>query len=311
MVADNTEPVKRNKKEDDKSDVKPKEAGSTAKKPIRTEAEIERYKFWLEFTTIFSGFVCLYGAFQFQGYLHEKDNWPNPGTEGLEGPCNIPRINAQKVSQKEFLRKYAYDAPVVIEGGNENWRFKGMSRRDRMLADWGDTVVKLSSANTHSYGTKDVTLREYIETMIKPQDPNAPANETFYWFGYNDMEEWKEFFDEYKLPPYELPRHSPALSFGLAGPGSGVPFHFHGPGFAETLHGRKRWFLTPHHVQPEFNPNKTTMQWWIEDYKRIAKEIDLYECTLSPGEIIYFPDRWWHATLNLDTTVFISTFLSP
>jgi oxalate decarboxylase/phosphoglucose isomerase-like protein (cupin superfamily) len=30
-----------------------------------------------------------------------------------------------------------------------------------------------------------------------------------------------------------------------------------------------------------------------------------------PGEIIYFPDRWWHATLNIDTTVFMSTFLSP
>ncbi|KAK7798282.1 hypothetical protein U0070_005354 [Myodes glareolus] len=25
--------------------------------------------------------------------------------------------------------------------------------------------------------------------------------------------------------------------------------------------------------------------------------------------VLYFPDRWWHATLNLDTSVFISTFL--
>lgn len=28
-------------------------------------------------------------------------------------------------------------------------------------------------------------------------------------------------------------------------------------------------------------------------------------------QAIYFPDKWWHATLNLDTSVFISTFLSP
>ena len=26
-------------------------------------------------------------------------------------------------------------------------------------------------------------------------------------------------------------------------------------------------------------------------------------------QIIYFPDRWWHGTLNIDTSVFISTFL--
>ena len=28
-------------------------------------------------------------------------------------------------------------------------------------------------------------------------------------------------------------------------------------------------------------------------------------------QLIYFPDKWWHATLNIDTSVFISTFLSP
>lgn len=29
-----------------------------------------------------------------------------------------------------------------------------------------------------------------------------------------------------------------------------------------------------------------------------------------PDQVLYFPDRWWHATLNLDPSVFISTFLS-
>ena len=65
------------------------------------------------------------------------------------------------------------------------------------------------------------------------------------------MEEWESFFENYKIPPFTLPLHYPALSFGLAGPGTGVPFHFHGPGFAETIYGRKRWFLTPPDVKPE------------------------------------------------------------
>ena len=135
--------------------------------------------------------------------------------------------------------------------------------------------------------------------------------ETFYFFGDNDVVEWKELLDEYKLPPFKLPMYHAALSFGLAGPGTGVPFHFHGPGFAETIYGRKRWFLTAPDVRPEFHPNKTTLQWYFEDYPRVKKSIQLYECTLRPGEAIYFPDKWWHATLNLDTSVFISTFLSP
>ena len=33
------------------------------------------------------------------------------------------------------------------------------------------------------------------------------------------------------------------------------------------------------------------------------------ECTLNPGDLIYFPDGWHHATINLDTyTVFVSAF---
>ena len=52
--------------------------------------------------------------------------------------------------------------------------------------------------------------------------------ETFYMFGDNDYEEWADFLQEYSPPPYSLPGHTPALSFGVAGPGSGVPFHTHG-----------------------------------------------------------------------------------
>ena len=100
------------------------------------------------------------------------------------------------------------------------------------------------------------------------------------------MVEWEEFFGEYKRPPYTLPLHSAALSFGVAGPGTGVPFHFHGPGFAETLFGRKRWFLTQPDFKPEFHPNKTTLQWFLEDYERVKQESDIMECTLRPGEVI-------------------------
>ena len=63
--------------------------------------------------------------------------------------------------------------------------------------------------------------------------------ETLYHFGDNDRDSWAELFSLYRLPPYDLPRLQPVLSFGLAGPGTGVPFHIHGPTFAETIYGRK------------------------------------------------------------------------
>ncbi|VDM70413.1 unnamed protein product [Strongylus vulgaris] len=43
--------------------------------------------------------------------------------------------------------------------------------------------------------------------------------------------------------------------------GTGVPFHFHGPVFAEIIYGSKRWFLYPFEERPEFEPDHSTLEW--------------------------------------------------
>ena len=40
---------------------------------------------------------------------------------------------------------------------------------------------------------------------------------TLYYFGDNDREGWRELFDKYKFPPYEIPKLKPEISFGMAG----------------------------------------------------------------------------------------------
>lgn len=226
------------------------------------------------------------------------------------GPCNID-VRDTTLTQEDFLKLYAYDKPFIARDSSNNDLFRALTSKAALLSSYGDYNVRLSAANSYSYEKRDISFSDYCRLHIGPQNIYTPANETFYMFGDNDYEEWKDLLDEYIHPPFKIPRHHPALSFGVAGPGSGVPFHFHGPGFAEAIHGRKRWFLTKPTVKPEFHPNKTTLQWFMEDYPRVKNEVELYECTIRPGEVIYFPDKWWHATLNLDTAVFISTFLSP
>lgn len=227
------------------------------------------------------------------------------------GPCHLPIVDGAQLDNRQFLHEYAYKQPFVVRDATDNTLFRALVRRKAILEDWGHTGVTLSAANSYSYEKRHISFRTYCDDMMGPQKLDTPANETFYFFGDNDVDEWSDLFDEYKKPPYEIPLHMSALSFGLAGPGTGVPFHFHGPGFAETFYGRKRWFLTAPDVKPEFHPNKTTLQWFFDDYPRVKQQMDILECTLRPGEVIYFPDKWWHATLNLDTTVFMSTFLSP
>ena len=157
-------------------------------------------------------------------------------------------------------------------------------------------------------------LSEYMKEQIFSKTITSflsnYGNETLYFFGDNNYTEWQPLYELYKKPIYNLPNHIPALSFGVAAAGSGVPFHFHGPGFAETMHGRKRWFLYAPEYKPNFNPDKSTLRWLLDTYPKIKDDGLLLECILEPFDIIYFPDRWWHATLNVDTAVFISTFIS-
>ncbi|XP_074988920.1 jmjC domain-containing protein 8 isoform X1 [Caretta caretta] len=155
----------------------------------------------------------------------------------------------------------------------------------------------------------DVPFQEYVEHLLEPQDLASLGSDTLYFFGDNNFTEWGSLFQKYMPPPFRIPGTSGAYSFGIAGSGSGVPFHWHGPGYSEVIFGRKRWFLYPPEKTPKFHPNKTTLSWLLDTYPFLPPEDRPVECTIHPGEVLYFPDRWWHATLNLDTSVFISTFL--
>lgn len=186
----------------------------------------------------------------------------------------------------------------------------------------------------------DIPFQEYVEQLLHPQDPTSLGNgepglggngvggrgvpryqdpcallcsllaDTLYFFGDNNFTEWASLFRHYSPPTFGLLGTTPAYSFGIAGAGTGVPFHWHGPGFSEVIYGRKRWFLYPPEKTPKFHPNKTTLSWLRDMYPALTPSAQPLECTIQPGEVLYFPDRWWHATLNLDTSVFISTFLS-
>ena len=214
----------------------------------------------------------------------------------------------------------------------------------------GQEPVRLTSSNTYSDGEATMPLEQYLRDLDKlSTGAGAAANETLYLFGGNYSPAWLAFLDEYPLPPCrtctgEAPyKDNAAVSFGAGGFASGVSWHTHAGGFSETLHGRKRWFLLPP-GSPTFKeiarqPNRSVAEWAIQDLPALRESAALLdtaatseepsetksepespqptssfllpqECIISPGELLYFPANWPHATLNLDAyTSFASTFL--
>lgn len=139
-------------------------------------------------------------------------------------------------------------------------------------------------------------------------------------FGETYEKTWKELLlKHYELPScYTCIPEYVTLSFGIGNRGSGVTWHTHGPGFSETIHGKKHWVLYPPSKKPPpyFHKDQSSRQWMEYVYSTNITKAKAsptiqrpYECTLQPGDMLYFPTEWWHATINLDSyTVFVSTF---
>eukprot|EP00041_Stephanoeca_diplocostata_P023791 m.591852 g.591852 ORF g.591852 m.591852 type:complete len:263 (+) comp22386_c0_seq7:543-1331(+) len=234
--------------------------------------------------------------------------------------CTIPRV-----SVKEWTRlapsATTLKTPFIITDFYDNHVAGGFGEicaRSELLKRYGSKTVTLASANSHSYDKKKTTFDTYIHEMIEPITLDAVAGDTFYLFGDNDYTDWTNFTQHYRKIPFDYKRE-PFLSFGVGGSGSGVPFHTHGAVFAEVIYGRKRWFITKPNQRPTFSPDNTSLIWTTHVYPSLqqssehntdaAQHPHVYDCTLSAGEVLFCGHDFWHATLNIGDTVFVSTFL--
>lgn len=224
------------------------------------------------------------------------------------------------------------DRPWVATGtGTSTAAFRARTEPERLAAHSGHETVLLSSANAFSYGRTGQRLAAYLADVASPGVSDAwaaadgnrsAADGLFYWFG----EHSGGWVDEMlsggydptplvsRLPWSALPAREPALSFGVGGHLSGVPFHVHGAGFSETLHGAKAWFFS-RHAPSHWLPNATSAYWLrsvLPGLSAGAREA-LDTCTLYPGQAVFFPEGWYHATVNMPgpgrAAVFVSAFL--
>ena len=84
--------------------------------------------------------------------------------------------------------------------------------------------------------------------------------------------------------------------------------HTHGAVFAEVLYGRKRWFLSAPDDKPRFNGSETMLHWYRH---RVAEQEPqrIFDGVCGRGDLIYLPSHFYHATLNIGQTVFMSVFV--
>ncbi|GAX14385.1 hypothetical protein FisN_11Hh157 [Fistulifera solaris] len=233
-----------------------------------------------------------------------------------EHPCNIHRT----MTFRQVLETFGpsgipalFPEPVILRASDafRNEQFRKLTEQEEIVRWFGeDFNVTLSSSNSLSENRRIVPLKQYIDETVTAKEtlPDQLANESWYLFGETYSEEWSTFLKHYEIPPcYTCSDWPVALAFGIGNRGSGVQWHMHGPGFSEAIHGRKHWILYPPKERPDYEKDQSSRQWMETTYWEVVSKP--LECTLHPGDLIYFPDKWHHATINLDTyTVFVSAF---
>ena len=236
--------------------------------------------------------------------------------------CNIKKVEFSSLESTfpNSLVPNLHDYPFIITKVPRSRQeiLRRLTAQDTIVVTMDDVDVTLSSSNSYSERRRTTNLQTYIDEFTQQGiDEGANARESWYFFGETFTPPWVKLLDSYVLPPCVscAKRDSAALSFGLGGIYSGVSWHNHGPGFSETIHGSKHWLMYdyadfPNGV-PAFDPNQRTLDWIRNQGKNLteAQRQKLMQCTVHEGEMIYFPEFWYHATLNLDNyTVFVSSF---
>ena len=109
---------------------------------------------------------------------YEEGGWRTYTADVLiePGPCHLPILDGRTLTNADFLRNYAYQRPFVVRDATNQNTFRALCQRERILADWGDSTVVLSSANSYSYDKMSVSFRHYCDHVMTPQKLKTFAN---------------------------------------------------------------------------------------------------------------------------------------
>eukprot|EP01051_Picozoa_sp_SAG22_P010327 SAG22_NODE_923_length_6484_cov_4.127800_2_plen_636_part_00 len=215
-------------------------------------------------------------------------------------------------------------------GGSTGWTWPAREawRRPALLEKYGATEVlaRRSSATAAEYKqargsgalASTMTLAHYLEAIRGGAPGSAsPATEVdedpLYLFepvvlpgarGTDYQTLLPLFNDSRRFPTFDLRESANQIFAG--GTDSGVGWHQHSPAYNALLFGARRWGLVP----PFFYPTNSLVpdsmalppkDWWAAD--PAGRTPHLLECVQRQDDVLFVPDRWWHATLTLQESI--------
>lgn len=231
--------------------------------------------------------------------------------------CDIPVIvlaGNENLSRQDFYTKHlSLETPIIVRRkGSPERTFKRIQQflsRQVLLQAFGDMRVNVGTVPYDEGSTRvATTVQDYLDAKFSRTPGSTKAPE--YLFESLPVNHPIRKVVEHHFPDWAGKSRTEERQVQLAiGPeGSGAPLHYHKAAVNTLFYGRKKWFLTP--PKDSVYSSRPLLEWVGTD-KLETKSVVL-ECVQQPGDVIFVPDFWGHATHNILPSVAVaSEFMSP
>lgn len=247
------------------------------------------------------------------GWLGTPTNIP---IDLISSRCNIDVVKNTITTEEFFLNYLSIQKPVLIRNvlANDpnklklNFQRLSLAKKHGML-QFSKTPIPYGESFGYIENITVTPLSEFLQFMSKY---NSDMNEV----KFNDVIPPDYIFqtiprdsllmEHFKLPYMFNPEQTniiPRQMQFFVGPAlSGSPPHFHSHSWNLLIYGRKKWFLYPPHRA--FYSKSHVLDW----YRSSAPLNDQHtiSCIQEQGDVMYVPDMWGHAVINLREVIGIA-----
>lgn len=253
--------------------------------------------------------------------------------------------DAESLDGAHFQATYRNKEPVIIRSRKgkgkrkppqEAWLGKGKKARaqaakftrkailKRAGQEQGLTGISHDLVKAAGNGYVPFSLADFM-TKFMPEKATEDSfeGEPFYIFSREDKTKktWAAETGGLVTPPpgnpdlFPTPLDAYNMIWLIGPPRSGTAFHSHTEAWTALAHGRKRWLFYPPNQSPpaggsgpDTYPAFAITDWWdrIRPHLNGPASNRPIECVQEPGDLMYVPEGWHHAVINVEDVVGIS-----
>lgn len=228
---------------------------------------------------------------------HRNAKWWIQDTESvLHGRrCDLPIIDGAHLSLDEYEKSIRDKHAVLLTNLTKGWKAFSEWDEDGFATKFSDVplVSKLVKTfrTTNNSWTSVKDYFKHLRSGVTGQDA------VIYEYMANNF---NPFVQDYNVPDLFVNMNTfPVIS--IFGARDGVSFDQHDPGWLALLRGQKHWMLA-HRSFPRPTTPQCTNEHTCSECMNVPSEETSYvqHCEQRPGEVVYFPEDWWHCTCNND-----------